>query len=42
LGRFGNTSAALHKKVIVFDRKTVFLGSITWTGAPSSTTPKWA
>jgi cardiolipin synthase C len=28
LGRFGNTSAALHKKVIVFDRKTVFLGSL--------------
>jgi phosphatidylserine/phosphatidylglycerophosphate/cardiolipin synthase-like enzyme len=32
LGRFGNTSAALHMKVIVFDRKTVFLGSMNLDG----------
>lgn len=32
LGRFGHTSAALHKKVIVFDRKTVFLGSMNLDG----------
>ena len=32
LGRFGNTAAALHKKVIVFDRKTLFIGSMNLDG----------
>ncbi len=32
LGRFGDTSAALHKKVIVFDRRTVFIGSMNLDG----------